>query len=112
MDDYRTARRAPTRCSDGHIDPRSALRQQVPQDGRAHVTEHGAFSPGKDSSEEAAIRTQAWPSYRVHAPVQAMEMPSSEASTDGGVVEAEREELGPSDHPVLPVAEGHDPVIS
>jgi len=93
----------------GDID--SALRciADAPQCRCRPMAEHGARATGKDGRQPVPSPLDHAVAHGVNTAMKEVKAPGREAPVDRPVTQAQREELPPRDHPVLPAGQlGHD----
>jgi len=92
----------------GDIDQGAIAGPQTPQGGGVAVAEHGARTAGQDGGHPPGVQGEAPMTDRVHPAVQRMQAPTAHPQLDGALPEAQREQLGAADHPVLGLGEDRD----
>ena len=100
MDDYRPPALS-SAARHGHVDPRSPLREQIPQNGSTEVTQDRAFSGGEDGSQEAAGEGKGLAAHHEHATMNTYQPTRPYSTRDCVVAEADPEQLSARDDRML-----------
>src|SRR3954471_7466464 len=89
----------------------TARRQDAPERRSASVAQHGVVAAGEHSGHPAPALSQALVADGVHAAVDAMKAPCADATLNRRRAEADGDQLGMSDHAMLPRGNHRDPEI-
>lgn len=101
----------PSRAGDGDVDDPPRGRQQVPERGGAPMTEYRSVAASEHSRKPDAFLAQSPVADGIDAAMDSMEATRLDAARNGALGDANRDQLGKQDSPVLAGRDARDLAI-